>query len=116
MAATRRPSDASGLAQASIVGLEHGVCPHANESGHVEHAPHIGSAACDHPAPAQLAAVAIDRRNAHERRDLTAIKFAQLRQSRNERPRGLVADARHAFQKLLLFAPAGVSRTRLPMS
>ena len=60
----------AGREQLLVVGEDHGVVARGDEGGHVERPPHAGSAADDHAAATQRAAISIHGRDADERGEL----------------------------------------------
>src|SRR3990172_9338621 len=78
------------------------VVARGHEGRHIEGGAYGRAATPDGPLSAELAAVAVQRSDAHQGRDLLSGTTAQLRQLHQQRQRGLWPDARNAPQQILL--------------
>jgi hypothetical protein len=72
------------------VGLNHDVTTDGDQRCHVEAASDVTSPAPDDASAPELAAVAVERCDSHQRRDLLPRTGAQLGQLGNEGARGLI--------------------------
>jgi hypothetical protein len=75
------------------------------EGGHEQHLAHAAAATGHHAAPAEGAAVAVDRRDPDQGRDAAPVEAAQLRQLGHQRASGDRADSRDRGQQVLGGAP-----------
>jgi len=78
------------------------------ERGHVEGGSDAGPTAPDHASPAELSAVAVERRHADQGRDRLSVELAEFRQLGHQRPTGRRPDAGHRRQTPSSFAPVVV--------
>src|SRR5256885_14919236 len=85
----------SGGEQALIEALENGVAAAGNQSSHVEGTAHLGSSAPSRALAAHFFAIAVERGNADQSRDLLAVKPSELGQIGDQRARNDVADPGH---------------------
>ena len=77
----------AAVAQAKIKRLQDRVVPSGDERGQIEHAAHGDPPAVDVALPAALAAVAVERCDADERRRLRVADAAQFGHERERRER-----------------------------
>lgn len=84
---------------------ERQVAADGDEHAHIEGAAHDGAAAGDAASAAPLAAVAVEGRDADQRRHLMAIERSEFRQFGDQRAGDLLADPWHGDEEVLLLAP-----------
>src|SRR5262249_19919970 len=75
----------SGGREAIVEGSELGIATVADQSRHVEHAPHRSTAAPDAAHPLEPAAVKVVGRNSDQRRNLLAVHLSEFWQQGEER-------------------------------
>jgi hypothetical protein len=66
------------LEEVEVEGADFGIMLGGDEGGHVEGFAERASSAAGHAFAAELSAVAVERSNAHESRDLLAVEFAEF--------------------------------------
>src|SRR6476659_1116657 len=96
---------AAGRHEALVKGPDRRVVLDRRQGGHVQHAPDVGPAAPDHPAPAEGSAVTGDWRQAGQGRDAAAVEPPQFRQIGDEGTGGDGADAGDGAEQIVRFAP-----------
>lgn len=92
----------ASLEQPLVESLDHRVYARSGQGRHVEGLTHLSPPASDGAAAAELVAVPIQGRDAHEGRQLAVRQPAQLGQFREEHPRRHRAQPRHTGELLPL--------------
>src|SRR5207245_1532668 len=95
----------SGSPEALVEDANEGIAARGGNGGHVQHSAHGGASAPDGTATAQRAAVAGQRCDAHQCRDLLAIQQAELGQLREQGPTRNRPAPRNTLEQIVLGAP-----------
>src|SRR5688572_13426792 len=91
------------------MGLNRGVMANCHQRCHVEAAPDVVSPAPDDTSAPELAAVAVEWCDSHQRRDLLPRTGAQFGQLGDEGAGGLITDAGDALEELFGLSPQWTS-------
>jgi hypothetical protein len=100
--ATFRPAACN---EALIVFPNDGIESNGGEGSHVKDGADACSPAADHAMAAPSPGIAVERRDANESGEFTAVELSEFRQFRDERSRGHWANAWHGGEKLFGLAP-----------
>src|SRR5215813_14768400 len=99
----------SGGREAIVEGSELGIATVADQSRHVEHAPHRSTAAPDAAHPLEPAAVKVVGRNSDQRRNLLAVHLSEFWQQGEERDGQHRAYARHGDEQRIPSSKHGIA-------
>ena len=94
-----------GCTEALVESLEIRIKTYSDESAHVEHCTYLPASAPDPARASRAAAIAVERRNPGQGRDLLAIECSQLGQISEQGSTGSLADPWHRAQEILLLSP-----------
>jgi len=91
--------------QSRVKGLHHWIAATGGQGTHVEHSPNLRPAAPNRPCAAQFAAIVVEGRNPHQRRDRAAIERPEFRHMRERGGDRDVANPGHTPEQAGLCTP-----------
>jgi hypothetical protein len=88
-----------------VKGFAPRVVTRGDQCAHVQHGAHVRAASPDRPPPTPSPTVAMERRHAHQRRDLLAREGPQLGECQHQRPGTHGPNPWSALQQVVVFPP-----------